>query len=138
MPAFRIAAYVMYSISHDITFCFVFPFFCVIVTVTLVFVSPYKQPYQKYNRVDFVMILSLGIAIDAYLFNFTNAYLEHPYSYIGRIVFFIFSLSPLVYFTVRLCLSMKRVLVQKFSNWHRVHCNGQQDDYEDLNSINSM
>ena len=134
-PAFRFATFVMYSITHGITFCFVFPIFCVVVTVTLVFVSPYKQPYQKYNKVDFVMILSLGIAIDAYLFNFTDTFLEHPYSYIGNIAFLIFSLSPLVYFTVRLCLSLKHVLVQKLSNWHHDSSTGQREDYEDLNSI---
>ena len=54
-PVFRIASFVMYSITHDITFCFKFP---VIVTLTLVFVSLYKQPYQKYNKLDFVMIMS--------------------------------------------------------------------------------
>ena len=134
-PAFRIAAFVMFSIAPNITFCFAFPLFCVIVTVTLAFVSPYKQPYQKYNKLDFVMILSLGIVIDAYLFHNTDIYLNHPYSYIGHIFFFIFSLSPLVYFTVRLCLSMKRVLVQKLSNWHHVSSTGQREDYEDLNSI---
>ena len=136
-PAFRIATFVMYSIAPNISFCFAFPLFCVIVTVSLVFVSPYKQQYQKYTKVDFVMILSLGIVIYAYLFHFTNAYLKHPYpySYIGYIVALIFSLSPLIYFTVRLCLTMKRVLVQKLSICHHVSCNGQQEDYEDLNSI---
>ena len=134
-PAFRIATFVMYSISHGIIFCFVFPLFCVIVTVSLVFVSPYKQQYQRYNKLDFIMVLSLGIVIDAFLFHFTYIYLKHPYSYIGYIVFLIFSLSPLMYFTVRLCLSMKRVLVQKLSIGHHASCSGQREDYEDLNSI---
>ena len=125
----------MYSITHDIAFCFVFPLFCVIVTVTLVFVSPYKQPYQKYNKLDFVMILSLGIVIDAYLLHNTDTFLKHPYSYISNIVFLIFSLSPLVYFTVRLCLLMKRTLVQKLSNWHHESSSGPREDYEDLSSI---
>ena len=134
-PAFRIATFVMYSIAPNISFCFAFPLFCVIVTVSLVFVSPYKQQYQKYNKVDFVMVLSLGIVINAYLFHFTT-YLKHPYSYIAYIVFLIFSLSPLVYFTVRLSLSMKRVLVQKLSIcWHHVSSTGLREDYEDLNSI---
>ena len=121
-------------ISYSVLY---FLFFCVIVTVSLVFVSPYKQQYQKYNKPDFIMFLSLGIVIDAYLFHFTYIYLEHPYSHIAYIVSLIFSLSPLVYFTVRVCLSMKRVLVQKLSIGHHASCSGQREDYEDLNSITS-
>ena len=34
---------------------------CAIVIITIVFVSPYKQPYKRYNKLDVAMILPLGI-----------------------------------------------------------------------------
>ena len=138
MYAFRIAAFVMYSIAPNTTFCFVFPLFCVIVTLSLVFVSPYKQLYQKYNKLDFVMILSLGIVINAYFFPLYWCLPKAPLLSYWLHCFLIFSLSPLVYFTVRLCLSMKCVLVQKLSISHHVSSNRLEEDYKNYHFTQLM
>ena len=136
-PAFRITAYIIYTITLSDTFFLAFIFLCIMVTVAIVYVWPYKQPYEKYNKLDVAMISSLGFIAGGLLFSFTaidNTHTTAGYLHFGYMLSFLFSLAPLVYFTVKLCRSVKRVLVQKLSAWRR----RQQGDYEDLSNITSV
>ena len=83
------------------------------------------------------MISSLGFIAGGFLFSFTaidDTHTAAGYQHFGYMLSFLFSLAPLVYFTVKLCLSVKRVLVQKLLAWRR----RQQGDYEDLSKITSV
>ena len=136
-PAFRITAYIIYTITLSDNFYLVFILLCTIVTVAIVYVWPYKQPYEKYNKLDMAMISSLGFIVGGLLFSITtidNTHTAAGYLHFGYMLSFLFSLAPLVYFTVKLCRSVKRVLVRKLSAWRR----RQQGDYEDLSNITSV
>ena len=83
------------------------------------------------------MILSLVFIFGEFLFD--NTFDQKPFSIcIGCIFSILFSLPPLVYFTIKFCLSIKRVLVQKLSAGHCMSCppsRRQRGDYEDLSNI---
>ena len=133
-PAFRIAAYVIYSAIFARTVSVFFIFLCVLVTVAIVFVSPYKKQYEKFHKLDVAMILSL-VLFGGFLFN-ASAIGERQFPIIGCIFSIFFSLTPLLYFTIKFCLSIKRALVQKLSTGHCVSCppsRRQRGDYEELN-----
>ena len=140
-PAFRIAAYFIYSATLGITFSVFFILLCVLVTAAIVFVSPYKRQYEKFHKLDVAMILSLVFIFGGFLFTDSTSD-KRPFSIcIGCIFSILFSLPPLVYFTIKFCLSIKRVLVQKLSAGHCVSCppsRRQRGDYEDLSNIISV
>ena len=126
-----------YTITLSDTFYLVFILLCTIVAVAIVYVWPYKQPYEKYNKLDMAMISSLGFIAGGLLFSITtidNTHTAAGYQHFGYMLSFLFSLAPLVYFTVRFCQSVKRVFVQNLSAWRR----RQQGDYEDLSDITSV
>ena len=137
-PAFRIAAYVMFSITLGNTFYLEFMFLCAIVTVIIVFVSPYKEPYKKYNKLDIAMILSSGGVVGAFLFIVTVSYKSRGSNPIGYIFSYLFSFVPLLYFSVKFCLSVRHVCVHKLSTWSCNPSRRQGGNYEDLSSINSV
>ena len=138
-PAFRIAAYVIYSVILGRTTSVFFIFLCVLVTLAIVFVSPYKTQHEKFHKLDVAMILSLVALFSGFLFN-ASAVNKRQYPInIGSIFSVLLSFVPLVYFTIKISLSIKRVLVQKMSAWHCMSCppsRRQSGDYENLNSIN--
>ena len=53
----------IYSITLSSSFCFVFITLSSIIIITIVFVSPYKQPYERYNKLDIAMVLPLGVIL---------------------------------------------------------------------------
>ena len=132
-PAFRIAAYVMYSITRSSSFGSAFTILCGIVIITIVFVSPYKQPYKRYNKLDIAMILPLVGLPNGLFFVTSVPDKKHVSIRIGYTVSVLLSLTPLVYFTIKFCLSIKHVLVQKLSTWYSDSGRG---DYENLISVN--
>ena len=137
-PAFRIGAYVMYSLTIGNTFYLDFMFLCAIVTVAIVFVSPYKYPYKKYNKLDITMILSSGGIVGAFLFIVTVSYRSRGSNPIGYIFSYLFFFVPLLYFTVKFCLSVRHVCVHKLSTWSCNPSRRQRGNYEDLSSIDSV
>ena len=153
-PAFRIVAYAMYSIS--ITFNDRYAFYlasmilCAIVTVGIVLVWPYKQRYEKYNKLDVILILSLGIFAVGLLFSLTAFNTNITLNIVSGIFSFPLSLVPLVYFTIKFCLSIKSWIVKHPILWYikcvfvRVSqcncvfndlCRRQQGDFEDMNNV---
>ena len=136
-PALRIAAYIIYGAILGRTVLVFFIFLCVLVTAAIFFVSPYKEQYEKFHKLDVAMILSLVVIFGGFLFN-ASAIDERQFPIIGCIFSILFSFVPLVYFTIKFCLSIKRVLVQKMSAGHCMSCppsRRQRGDYEDLNNI---
>ena len=124
-PAFRIAAYVMYSITvYNNSFGPVFVVLCATVIAIIVFVSPYKQPYERYNKLDVAMILPLAVILVGFLFITEKG---HVSTHVSYIFCYVFSLTPLVYFTIKVCMSIKHVLVQKLST-----SDSDRGDYENL------
>ena len=132
-PAFRIVAYVMYSITHSNTFGFAFTILSGIVILTIVFVSPYKQQYERYNKVDIAMILLLGGLPTGLSFVTFVSDKKDILIHIGYTLSVLISLTPLMYFTIKSCLFIKHVLVQKLSTWYS---NCGRGDYENLISVN--
>ena len=132
-PAVRIAAYVMGSGLLGSSFSLAFIVIFATVIITIVFVSPYKQPYKRYNKLDVAMMFSFGGMFVGFLFIIDTSYFST--TYVGYTFYILFSLTPLVYFTIKFCLSLKRVLVQKLSTWYSDSGRG---DYENLSSIISV
>ena len=116
-PAFRIATYVMYSITLNDTFGLAFIVICATVITIIVFVSPYKQPYERYNKLDVAMILPLGVIFLGFLFIINESYIS---TRVGYTFCILSSLIPLVYFTIKFCLSKifhYQVLFFIHKNW---------------------
>ena len=140
-PAFRIAAFFIYSATLGTTFFVISILLCVLVTVAVVFVSPYKKQYEKYHKLDVAMISSLVFILGGFLFN-DRCTDQIPFSICFVCLFsIVFSLTPLVYFIIKLCLSIEHVLVQKLSAGHCVSCPPSRrlrGGYEDLSNIVSV
>ena len=132
-PAFRIAAYVISSTLLRSSYCLAFIVLCGTVITTIVFVSPYKQPYKRYNKLDVTMMSSFGAVFVGFLFIIDTSYIST--TSVGYTFCILFSLTPLVYFTIKFCLSIKHVLVQKLSTWYSDSGRG---DYENLSNIISV
>ena len=62
-PAFRIITYFMYGATLSTMFYVAFILLCSIVAVMIVIIHPYKKPYEFYNKLDIVMMLSLIVFI---------------------------------------------------------------------------
>ena len=114
-PAFRIATYFIYSATLGSTFYVYFIFLCVLVTAAVVFVSPYKQQYEKYNKLDIAMTLSLAVICGGFIFITTAFDPRQPFHHVGYTFCYLFALVPLVYITIKFCLFVKRVFVQNLS-----------------------
>ena len=134
-PAFRIVIYFMYGAILSTMFCVAVILLCLIVAVMIVIIQPYKKPYEFYNKLDIVMMLSpivfaLGIVAGVLAADVMQILSNAGYYFSG-----VFSLTPLLYFTVKFLQLVKCVLVQYFSSWHRLSSDpgtDQQGDYEDL------
>ena len=140
-PAFRIAAYFIYSATLGSTFSVFFILLCVIVTAAVVFVSPYKKQYEKFHKLDVAMILSLIFIFGGFLFIDSSTDKRQSSIFIVCIFSIFFSLPPLVYFTIKIGLSIRCVLVHKLSAWQCTSCppsRSQRGDYEDLSNIISV
>ena len=61
-PTFRIATYIVYSVTISDTFFVAFILLCFCVIVIIIIVQPYKTPYIRYNKQDAVIIFSLVVA----------------------------------------------------------------------------
>ena len=108
---------------------------CVLVAVLILYVSPYKQAYNKYNKLDVAVILCLGVIFGGYVFDFKRVVSSRT----GYTFSYLFSLIFLVYFMIKSCLFVKHLLVQKLSECHCAFRNPRErhrGDYENLNSIN--
>ena len=132
-PAFRIAAYVMYSITLISNFGSAFTILSGIVIITIVFVSPYKQPYERYSKLDIVMIFSFGAISPGMFFATSLTDNKHVLFHVVYTLSALLSLTPLVYFTIKFCRSIKHVFVQKLSTWYS---DSDRGDYENLISVN--
>ena len=130
-PAFRIAAYAIGSTLVGSSYSLAFIVICATVIITIIFVSPYKQPYERYNKLDVAMISSFGAMFVGLLFIFDTSYIST--TSVGYTFYILFSLTPLVYFTIK--LSIKHVFVQKLSTWYSDSGRG---DYENLSNIISV
>ena len=102
---------------------------CATVITIIVFVSPYKQPYERYNKLDVAMILPLGVMLVGFLFIIDEG---HVSTRVGYTFCILSSLIPLVYFTIKVCMSIKHVLVQKLPSCYSDSIGG---DYEHLSNI---
>ena len=132
-PAFRIAAYVIGSTLLGSSFSLAFVVICATVIITILFVSPYKQPYKRYNKLDIAMICSFGAIPVGLDFIVDKSYIST--TSVGYMLSILSSLTPLVYFTIKFCLFIKNVLVQKLSTWYSDFGRG---DYENLSNIISF
>ena len=138
-PAFRIAAYFIYSADLGRTCYVYFIFLCVLVIAAVVFVSPYKQQYEKYNKLDVAMILSLVVIFGECILTTTAIDPKQPPPQVGYTFFSLFALVPLVYISVKFCLFVKSVFIQKLSTRNCVFSafgRRQREDYENLSNIN--
>ena len=138
-PAFRIATYFLYSATLGRTFYVYFIFLCVLVTVAVVFMSPYKQKYETYNQLDVAMILCLEVICGGFILIVTAIDPKQPPPQVGYTLCFLFALVPLVYISVKFCLFVKSVFVQKLSTRNCVSSafgRRQREDYENLSNIN--
>ena len=132
-PAFRIASYVIGYTLLGNSYSLVFIVTCATVITAIVFVSPYKQPYEKYNKLDIAMLFSFGAIPVGFLFIIDSSYVST--TSVGYTFCILFSLIPLVYFTIKSCLFIKDILVQKLSTWYSDSGRG---DYENLSNIISV
>ena len=126
-PACRIAAYVMGSTFLSSIFSLVYIVICATVITAIVFVSPYKQPYEGYKKLDVAMTFSIGAILIGLLFVIDSSYVST--TCVGYTFCVLFSLTPLVYFTIKSCLLIKDILVQR---WYSDSGRG---DYENLINI---
>ena len=126
-PACRIAAYVMGSTLLGSIFSLAYIVIFATVIITIVFVSPYKQPYKRYNKLDVAMISSFGAILVGYLFIFDSSYISTIF--VGYTFCVLFSLAPLLYFTIKSCLFIKDFLVQRW------YSDSGREDYENLINI---
>ena len=135
-PAFRIVSYFMYGAILSTMFCVAFILLCLILAVMIVIIQPYKKPYEFYNKLDVVMMLcptvfALGIVAGVLAADVTQIVSNTGYYFSG-----VFSLTPLLYFTVKFLQLVKRVLVQYLPSLrHRLSSDpgtDRQGDYEDL------
>ena len=111
-PAFKIAFYIIYSVTLT-TSSFVFAAvpLCITVTVLIFILQPYKPAYKAYNKVDFLLFVSLALFFSA------NAGLEDAKWKLIRNLNFIFAsllgLLPFVYFTINCGWLLRRFLREK-------------------------
>ena len=131
-PAFRIVTYFMYGASLSTMFYVAFILLCSIVTVMIVIIHPYKKPYEFYNKLDIVMMLSLTVFILGFVL-FLLAFDIRQISPVSGLYFSsVFSLTPLLYFTVKFLQLVKRVLVQYISSWHHLSSDPGTDQLQRL------
>ena len=119
----------MGSILPGSSFSLAFIVLCATLITAIVFVSPYKQPYERYNKLDVAMICSFGAILVGFL---DSSYVST--TWVGYALCILSSLTPLVYFTIKSCLFTKH-LVQKLSTWYS-DSGGRY--YENLSNIISV
>ena len=128
-PAFRIATFVFYGLTLSNLFFVAFNTLSIAVAITIAIVWPYKASFDFYNRMDTVLMLllalfTIGFVTDA--IDFDKRQVGHNSGYIMSGVF---SLTPLVYFTVKICVLAKRTLLQVLRNSPRMK---RRHGYENL------
>ena len=128
-PGFRIATFIFFALTASSLFFVAFIAFLIGVTITIVIVRPYKASFDFYNKMDAVLMLLLALCIigfvtEAIQFDKRQVVYNFGYSISG-----LFSLTPLVYFTVKCCVLAKRTLLQMLRNLPRMK---RRHGYEDL------
>ena len=106
----------MYGATLGTMFYVAFILLCSIVVIMIVIIQPYKKPYEFYNKLDIVLMLSLTV----FTLGTVTAVLASDVRQISPSTGYYFSgvfcLTPLVYFTVKFLQLVKCVLVQYFSS----------------------
>ena len=124
-PAFRIAVFVFYALTLSDLFFAAFialsiGVVMITIVITIVIVRPYKASFDFYNKMDAVFMLLLAL----YTIGFVTIDIEFDKRKvaprIGNFVSGVFSLTPLVYFTVKFCVLVKRTLLQVKHNSPRM------------------
>ena len=128
-PGFRIVAFVFYALTLSDLFFVVFIALSIGIVITIVIVRPYKASFDFYNKMDAVFVLLLAL----YSIGFVTTDIEYDKRkvapMIGNFVSGVFSLTPLVYFTVKFCALVKRTLLQVLRNTPRMK---RRHGYENL------
>ena len=128
-PTFRIVAFIFYGVTLSNLFFVAFIAFSISVSITIVVVRPYKAPFDFYNKMDAVLmlllaVLTLGFVTEVIEFDEKQVGLNFGYIISG-----VFSLTPLVYFTVKFYMLVKRTLLQVLPNSPRME---RRHGYENL------
>ena len=118
-PAFRMATFVLYGLNLSALFFLAFIALSICVTITIVFVRPYKASFDFYNKIDAVLMLIsvvfAGGIITVYV-DFDKVVNPMIGYYISGVLIF----TPLVYFTIKFCVLIKRTLLQVLRNTPRM------------------
>ena len=128
-PAFRIAAFVFYGLTLSNLFFMAFNALSIAVAITIVIVWPYKVSFDFYNRMDTVLMLLLALFTIGFVteaIEFDKRQVDHNFGYK---ISGVFSLTPLVYFTIKFCVLAKRTLLQVLRNSPRMK---RRQGYENL------
>ena len=137
-PAFRIAAYIIYSFTLSNINYVVFILLCLGVVATVLLVQPYKKRYALYNKFDAVMIILVLVFITCSLASVLAIVdTQQITGNVGMIAAGVVATAPLVYFTVKALLLLRHVLSQNnicpcyiYRDCNRIR----RGDYEDLSA----
>ena len=97
--------------------------------ITIVIVRPYKASFDFYNKMDAVLMLLLALYTIGFVTTDIEFYKRKVAPMIGNFVSGVFSLTPVVYFTVKFCVLVKRTLPQVMRNSPRMK---RRQGYENL------
>ena len=127
-PAFRIAVFVFFSLHFTVLYYVAFIALTIGVTITIVFVRPYKASFDFYNKMDAVLVLISAFFCVGFItlcVRFDSVVIP----VVGYCIVGLLSFAPLVYFTVIFCVFAKRTLLQVLCNTPRM---ARRHGYEDL------
>ena len=127
-PAFRIAVFVFFSLNFSVLFYVAFIALTIGVIITIVFVRPYKTSFDFYNKIDVVLMLISAffcVGIITLCVRFDSVAIP----VVGYCIVALLSLSPLVYFSIKFYMLVKRTLLQVLRNTPRM---ARRRGYEDL------
>ena len=127
-PAFRMATFVLHGLNLSSLFFVAFIALTIGVTITIVFVRPYKASFDFYNKMDAVlMLLSAVFAVGIITVYVDFDKVVNPL--IGYYISGVLIFTPLVYFTIRFCALVKCTFLQVLRNTPRM---AHRQGYEDL------
>ena len=127
-PAFRIAVFVFLSLDLSALFLVAFIALTIGVTITIVFVRPYKASFDFYNKMDAVLML-ISVVFAGGIITVYVDFNKVVNPVIGYYISGVLSFTPLVYFTIKFCVLVKRTLLQVLRNTPRME---RRHGYEDL------
>ena len=107
-PTLRIVFVILYAMTHS-NFCFcVTVLILIAVVICLLLVHPYKKKFKLYNKMDIVLILSLGVLVTSLIASSTPLDKDEFPIKVNFSMIAIFSLVPLLYFTVLVVRGTKK------------------------------